>query len=408
MNPLVIKRYISFIFLSVFFSLLFAGCAVFKKGLPKVRETALIRIASSEYPEFSDDMDYNGLEHGILQSILYLNKVPADRKFRFGEDVFDADHMIKSMEHFLHFIKTRPSIQDLRKYISSNYLVYRSVGSGNPGQVFFTGYYEPSLEGSLEKSIEYRFPIYARPSDLTTIDLSLFLPELKGKKIIGRYTDQTVVPYYDRNDIEYKGALDGKTREIVWLKDRIDLFFLQIQGSGKIYLNNDDILHVHYHGTNGRPYRSIGKLLIDTDKIPREEMSMQKIRAYLHDYPEEAETVLNYNPSYVFFKIEEDGPIGYLEVKLTPGRSIALDRRLFPRAGLAFIKTDKPLINGSGKICKWTDFARFMLNQDTGGAINGPGRADLFWGSGTYAEIAAGHMQHHGTLYFLVLKPDVL
>ena len=135
---------------------------------------------------------------------------------------------------------------------------------------------------------------------------------------------------------------------------------------------------------------------------------MQKIRAYLYDYPEEAETVLNYNPSYVFFKIEEDGPIGYLEVKLTPGRSIALDRRLFPLAGLAFIKTHKPLINSSGKIYKWSAFSRFVLNQDTGGAIKGPGRGDLFWGDGTYAEIAAGHMQHHGTLYFLVLKPDVL
>jgi peptidoglycan lytic transglycosylase A len=408
MNPLGIKRYISFIFLSVLLSLLFAGCALFKKGPPKVRETGLIRIDSSEYPEFSDDLVYDGLEHGILQSILYLNKVPADRKFRFGEDFFDAAHMIRSMEHFLDFIQTKPSIRELKKYIHSNYLVYRSVGSSNPGQVFFTGYYEPSLEGSLEKSTEYRFPIYARPSDLTTINLSLFLPEFKGKRITGRYTHQTVVPYYDRSDIEYKGVLQGKTTEIAWLKDRIELFFLQIQGSGKVYLNNDDILHVHYHATNGRPYRSIGKLLIDTDKIPREEMSMQKIRAYLHDHPEEVETVLSHNPSYVFFKIEKDGPMGYLEVKLTPGRSIALDRSLFPGAGLAFIKTHKPLINGGGKIYEWSAFSRFVLNQDTGGAINGPGRADLFWGDGTYAEIAAGHMQHHGTLYFLVLKPDLL
>jgi membrane-bound lytic murein transglycosylase A len=408
MNTWVNKRYNSIIVLAVFFSLLFAGCALFKKGPPGVMESALIRIESSDYPEFSDDMDYDGLEHGVLQSILYLNKVPAARTFRFGKDVFDAAHMIRSMEHFLHFIQTKPSKQQLREYINSNYLVYKSVGSGNPGQVLFTGYYEPLLEGSTEKSTEYRFPIYARPSDLTAIDLSLFLPAFKGKKIIGRYTDQTVVPYYDRSEIEYKGALEGKTAAIAWLKDRVDLFFLQIQGSGKIYLDNGDILHVHYHDTNGRPYRSIGKLLIDTGKIPREEMSMQKIRAYLYDYPEEAETVLNYNPSYVFFKIEEDGPIGYLEVKLTPGRSIALDRRLFPLAGLAFIKTHKPLINSSGKIYKWSAFSRFVLNQDTGGAIKGPGRGDLFWGDGTYAEIAAGHMQHHGTLYFLVLKPDVL
>jgi membrane-bound lytic murein transglycosylase A len=392
--------------IGVFISFLFAGCALFKKEVPKIRETGLIRIASRDYPEFSDDMGYDGLEHGILQSILYLKKKPSDRKFRFGNDVFDAAHMIRSMEHFLSFIQTNPSIQDLNKFIRSNCLVYKSVGNGNPGQVFFTGYYEPSLEGSLEKTTKYRFPIYSRPQDLTTINLSLFLPELKRKKIIGRYTDQTVVPYYDRNDIDYKGVLEGKTREIAWLKDRIDIFFLQIQGSGKINLNNDQTLHVHYHTTNGRPYRSIGKLLIDTDKIPREEMSMQKIRAYLNDHPEEVETILNYNSSYVFFKIQEDGPLGYLEVKLTPGRSIALDRSLFPRAGLAFIQTQKPVINGSGKIDEWSEFSRFVLNQDTGGAIKGPGRADLFWGDGTYAKIAAGHMQQHGTLYFLVLKPD--
>lgn len=408
MSPSVIKRYISIIVFALSFSLLLAGCAVFKKRPPKVRETALIRIAPSEYPEFSDDMAYDGLEQCILQSILYLKKVPDARKFRFGEDVFDAAHMIRSMEHFLHFIQTKPSKQQLRKYISSNYLVYRSVGSGNLGQILFTGYYEPFLEGSLEKSTEYRFPIYARPSDLTTIDLSLFLPEFKGKKIVGRHTDQTVVPYYDRKDIEYKGILEGKAVEIAWLKDQVDLFFLQIQGSGKICLDNNEIIHVHYHATNGRPYRSIGKMLIDNGKIPREEMSMQKIRAYLHDHPEEAETVLNYNPSYVFFKIEQDGPIGSLGVKLTPGRSVALDRRLFPLAGLAFVETKKPLINSDEKIHSWTDFARFMLNQDTGGAIKGPGRADMFWGDGIYAEIVAGHMQHHGKLYFLVLKPDAL
>jgi membrane-bound lytic murein transglycosylase A len=135
---------------------------------------------------------------------------------------------------------------------------------------------------------------------------------------------------------------------------------------------------------------------------------MQKIRDYLRHHPEEIETVLNYNPSYVFFKIEQNGPIGCLETELTPGRSIALDRRLFPAGGLAFIETKKPLISNDGTIHKWTAFSRFVLNQDTGGAINGPGRADIFWGNGAYAEFAAGHMQEFGSLYFLILKPDIL
>jgi membrane-bound lytic murein transglycosylase A len=403
-----ISRSVSIIFIASFISLLLAGCAVFKKEPVKIKETALIKIVSKEYPEFVDDMDYDGLEYSISRSISYLDRVPTARTFRFGKDVFDTAHMKRSMEHFLRFIKTEPSNKHLRRYIDSNYIVYRSIGRDNRGQVLFTGYYEPFLAGSLTKSAEYRFPIYERPDNLTTIDLSLFFPRFKGETIVGRYVNQSVIPYYDRKAIEEEMVLAGNARQIAWLKDRIDLFFLQIQGSGKIYLNNGKAINVHYHTTNGKPYRSIGKLLIDKGIIPREEMSMQKIRDYLRKNPEEVEAVLNYNPSYVFFKIEKDGPLGYLEVKLTPGRSIALDRRIFPLAGLAFVETQKPLIDGAGQIYRWTEFSRFVLNHDTGGAIRGPGRADLFWGSGAYAEIAAGHMQHIGKLYFLILKPDVI
>jgi membrane-bound lytic murein transglycosylase A len=184
------------------------------------------------------------------------------------------------------------------------------------------------------------------------------------------------------------------------------VFFLQIQGSGKIFLDTGEVINVHYHGSNGRPYRSIGKLLIEEQKIPREEMSMQKIRSYLHAHPEEMASVFNYNPSYVFFKIEPEGPLGSINVLLTPGRSVALDRRIFPHAALAFIQTQKPVLNSAGHIDRWVECRRFVLNQDTGGAIRGPGRADLFWGNGPYAEIAAGHLAHLGELYFLILKPE--
>jgi len=350
-------------------------------------------------------MAFEGLENSISKSISYLRRVPSGRMFRFGKESYSTAHMIKSLEHFLSFIKTEPSDKDLKKYIKSNYFVYKSVGSNISGRVLFTGYYEPIIKGSLEKSFEYRFPIYSRPYDLITIDLSLFSEKYKGERIIGRYAEQTVFPYYERNEIENQGVLDSSAEEIAWVKDPVDLFFLQIQGSGKICLEDGDTINVHYHIANGRPYRSIGKLLIDEGKIPKSEMSMQKIRSYLSNHPDEVEAILNYNPSYVFFKIEEEGPLGYLEVKLTPGRSIALDRRIFPLAALAFIETEKPSIN-DGQIDNWAGFSRFVLNQDTGGAIRGPGRADLFWGNGPYAEIAAGHMQHAGKLYFLILKPD--
>lgn len=399
-------RYLRAVFVAMVSVLLSAGCAVKKMAPPVTEEAAVIRVSASLYPGFSDDMGYDGLETAIEQSLSYLKKIPSDTEFSFGNDVFTAAHMIKSLEHFRNYIHTKPSGRNLKEFIRSNYRVYRSAGRDKDQKVLFTGYYEPILQGTIDKNTEYRFPVYARPDDLKTIDLSLFSQRFKGEKIIGRYADQTFVPYYDRKEIDREGFLKNHARAIAWVNDPVALFFLHVQGSGRVYLDDGNPINVHYHITNGRPYRSIGKLLIDEGKIPREEMSMQKICAYLREHPEEIETVLHYNPSYVFFKIEAEGPLGYLEVKLIPGRSIALDRRIFPLSALAFIETQKPLVDGDGNIHAWIDCNRFVLNHDTGGIIRGPGRADLFWGNGAYAEIAAGHMQHTGKLYFLILNPD--
>jgi membrane-bound lytic murein transglycosylase A len=295
---------------------------------------------------------------------------------------------------------------ELNRFLAAHYQVYRSVGSNGKGRVLFTGYYEPYLEGRLTQGDGFNYPVYSRPTDLTTIDLSLFSPDFKGKRLIGRVRNRQMVPYDDRHQIDYEGSLAGKAKVLAWVKDPIDLFFLQIQGSGKIFVNRENPINVHYHTTNGRPYRSIGKLLLEEGKIPKDRMSMQSIRAYLVQHPEEVKRIFSYNPSYVFFKIEDDGPLGYLGVRLTPGRSLALDRRIFPLAALAFVETQKPLLNGDGRIRQWSELYRFVLNQDTGGAIRGPGRADLFWGDGPYAIVAAGHMQQEGSVYFLVLKPD--
>jgi membrane-bound lytic murein transglycosylase A len=363
------------------------------------------RISGRSSPEFTDDMTYDGLEHSLQKSLSYLQKIPIDRQFAFGKDRYTAEHMIRSLQYFRDFVQSRPSPDELEKFIQSNYLVYRSVGRNGKGEVLYTGYYEPHLRGSLYRSENYRFPIYARPQDLISIDLSLFKEKYAGEKIIGRYTDQKVLPYYDRSEIDSDGALEGNTEVLAWVEDPVDVFFLQIQGSGKIYLDSGDVLNVHYHTSNGRPYRSIGKLLIDREKITADEMSMQKIREYLKNHPDEIEEVFNYNPSYVFFIIEPDGPLGNINVKLTPGRSIALDRRIFPKAALCFIETEMPVVDSAGQILNWRRFTRFAMNQDTGGAIRGPGRADIFWGNGPYAEIAAGHLKHTGKLYFLVLKP---
>ncbi len=393
------KRFVFFIIIVYGLCLMAGGCAV--KLTPKF---PLVKIAYEQYPVFYDDMAYDGLQNGISRSIEYLRKIPADRMFQFGEDQFDAAHIRRSLEHFLNFIRTKPPSHELRRFIQANYVVYKSVGSGEELPVLFTGYYEPLLQGSLYQSGEYRFPVYAPPDDLMSIDLSLFSQEFKGKKITGRLADSTFVPYYERREIEEKGVLEGRADIIAWVNDRTDLFFLQIQGSGKIALDSGGIINVNYENQNGRAYRSIGKLLIESGKISKEDMSMQKIREYLREHPDEADEILNYNSSYVFFSPGKEGPRGALNFTLTPGRSAAVDRSVFPMSVLAYIETQKPLTDASGKIVRWTDCTRFVLHQDTGGAIKGPGRMDLFWGSGDYAEIAAGHLRHRGNIYVLVLK----
>lgn len=399
MKYLAYRRITAFILRTIVLVIFVAACTVSK-------DRALYRIHSFQYPHFEDDMRYDGLALSILQSIAYLQRVPPDRQFAFGKDSYSADHLIQSLETFLAYIQTNPSQKALRKFIQANYRVYRSIGSGWSKEVLYTGYYEPSYMGKLEKSADYPVPVLGRPNDLIKIDLSSFSKKYTGESITGRITDHTVVPYYDRREIEQGGVLNGNAPVLAWLKDPVDLFFLQIQGSGKIFLENGEFLNVHYDSSNGHPYRSIGKLLIEEGKIPKSEMSMQRIRSYIKDHPDEMAKILFYNPSYVFFKLEEEGPLGFLEVKLTPGRSLALDHRMFPLPALAFIETQKPLVDPAGQITSWEPFSRFVLSQDTGGAIRGPARADLFWGNGIYAEIAAGHMQHRGKLYLLVLKPN--
>lgn len=382
----------------------FAGCT--KSILvPRAEMEVMVKLSSSKYPDFCDDLNYKNLDDGIKLSLSYLLKRPADKKFRFADDIYTTSQMIESLETFQKYIANRPSSDDLRDYIKTNYNVYKSAGNDKNGRVLFTGYYEPELEGSLFKSDIYKYPVYGMPSDLVTIDLSLFSSKYKGEKITGRYTGQTVVPYYDREQIETGAIAENEAIIIAWVKDPVSLFFLQIQGSGKINLDNGEILNVHYHASNGHPYKSIGALLIQQEIIPRSEMSMQSIRKYLYSNPEKMDEILNYNPSYVFFKPEQDGPFGCLEVKLTPQRSVALDKSIFPLSGLVYVETLKPDVDESGEILSWSNYNKFVLAQDTGGAIRGPGRADIFWGNGKYAEIAAGNMQHEGSLYFLVLKP---
>jgi membrane-bound lytic murein transglycosylase A len=380
------------------------GCyPVLKKEVQRPEEALrLVRLFS---PEFRDDIDRESLTLAIRRNFEYLDRLNPETVFHYGPHDFTIQQVRESQEVFLDLLSKGLDGGQLSRAIRKKFRVYRATGRVEDKRVLFTGYYEPIYEGSLAPDETFKYPLYRPPHDLIRIDLSLFSEKFKGENIIARIEGKKVLPYYSRSQIEAERVLEGKGLEIAWLKDRLDVAFLHIQGSGRVRLSDGKDLLVHYQASNGRPYRSIGRYMIEKGFLAREEMSMQAIRKHLTGHPEVFEEVLNYNPSYVFFRQVEKGPLGSLDVLLTPGRSVALDPKIFPKGALGFISCQKPLVNDQGNITGWTQFSRFVLNQDSGGAIKGAGRADIFWGSGPYAELTAGHLQHEGDLYILIKKP---
>ncbi len=381
-----------------------AGCTPHKTTLPAQPGAELYAVSIEDWPAFADDMDYDGLEDAINQSLLYLSRLPDDRRFRFGAADYSKNLMVRSLALLRDFAATRPDQVRLQQFLRQHYQLYRSIGRPPDGDVLFTGYFEPLYAGSLNPSAVYNIPVYGIPEDLVSVNLSLFSPEWAGQRIVGRLEGHQLLPYHTRAKIIHENVLQTKAPIIAWLRDPVDLYFLQVQGSGSIKTPAGQKVRILYAAQNGHPSELVGRHLIRENKVPPEEMSMQRIRRYFREHPEDTERMLNQDPSFVFFRIGETGPLGNLGVEVTPGRSIATDRHLFPPGALAYITSQKPLVSGDRTIAQWTPLKRFVLNQDTGGAIKGPGRADLFWGSGAYAETAAGHLQHTGSLYFLILK----
>jgi membrane-bound lytic murein transglycosylase A len=371
----------------------------------KAEGAAVFRKAPDAFvPLFADDLDFADLKSAVEGSLAWYRRMAPDTVISFGSDTYTAGHMADGLAQFLRLIETGPTPERLNEEILRHFHVYGFFEDDQPRNVLFTGYYEPLLRGSLEPGATFRYPLYSRPRDLVTINLSEFSPDLPKETLVGRHTGQAVVPYFSRQQIDGADALAGRADPIAWVDDPVDLFFLHVQGSGRLELDNGETRHIHFHISNGLPYRSIGKYLIDAGKISKEAVSMQSIRAYLKTRPDEMRQILDYNPRYIFFQTRNHGAKGCFAIELTPGRSIALDRRLFPPAALAFIQTQKPVTADDGAIREWIDFSRFVVNQDTGSAIIGPGRADIFWGHGPYAEAAAGHMKHPGQLFFLVAR----
>ena len=289
----------------------------------------------------------------------------------------------------------------IRRFFESRLTPYLATNPDGSTRGLVTGYYEPLLRGSRTPTVKFAQPVLGVPPDLLTIDLGDVLPDLKNMRLRGRLVGNRVVPYYSRAEIvERKLANVYPDKVLLWVDDPVELFFLQIQGSGRVKLPDGSMVRLGYADQNGHPYKAIGRVLAERGDLPIEQASMQGIQAWARANPSRLAELLNTNPSYVFFREmprpanATDGPQGALGVPLTPGRSIAVDPRNVPLGAPVYLATTQPLST--------KPLNRLVMAQDTGGAIRGAVRADFFWGFGADAGAQAGRMKQQGQMWVLL------
>lgn len=288
----------------------------------------------------------------------------------------------------------------IKAYWQEYFNVYATQQVEGAQQGLITGYYQPVLKGAKTASERYPVPLYKVPADLITVNLSNLFPDLKYKRVRGRIQGQTLIPYYSRAEIEQlQSPLLGN--ELLWVNDPVEAFFLQVQGSGIVELENGERIPVGYADQNGHPYQSIGKVLVERGELTASEASMQGIKSWGQQHPDQLQALLNANPSYVFFKLLPtglSGPLGALGVPLTPARSIAVDPFYIPLGAPVYMATTYPYPDSDKPL------QQLMVAQDTGGAIKGGVRADIYWGDGESAGKLAGAMRQQGQLWVWLPK----
>jgi len=374
-----------------------AACA--SRLPPPAGQESFVAVPAEEWPAISDDLDRASLEAALAGSLAYLEGLEPELRYRFGREERTASELARGLRRFTDMIGAHGDAAELREALAAEFILLVSAGRDGRGEVLFTGYYEPVHEARRQPSPPFVHPLYGPPDDLVTVDLAAFGLEVGPRPLVGRIEGRTLVPYPERRTIDFGAGLAAAAPVLGYLADPVDVFFLHVQGSGTLIFEDGSRLRAGFATTNGREYRSIGRLLLDEGLVEQREMSMQAIRSYLAAHPGELERVLSSNPSYVFFRPlpAEGGPPGCFGVPLTPGRSIATDRRLVPAPVAAWVQGTMPA-GSSGE----RTFARFALSQDTGSAIRGPGRVDVFVGAGEEAAAIAGRMQSIGRLYLLL------
>ena len=379
--------------------------------------------------DLSDDLDLRELAQGINENVEILFNSDIST-LTFGPKEVNKDDYILSMYYLTEKINLGLAKKDFYTLVKENFDFYEVYGDDDWGEVFITSYFEPVLKGSKRKTDKYSQPLYAVPGDLVNFHMGKFAnkfekmspikdqvldPKTNLSIVPGRIapaynegTSKNIVPYYSREEIDGQGVLQGKKLELAWV-DPVDAFFLQVQGSGTVRFPNGKEVRLGYAAKNGHPYVGIGRLLYH--KIPKEEMTMQALDKHLRSLsPEEMQKILFQNPSYVFFRVIEGRPVTHSGAEVVDGRTIATDKSFYPKGTLAFLEFPRPTFSDefSTRPNTWVTTSRFVLDQDTGGAIKGPHRVDLFWGTGEDAGQHAGVLKDWGKLYYLVPKDEFI
>ncbi len=369
---------------------------------PRLREVPFSRL-----PGWGDDRAGEALAAFRISCTNRILKVPPDKLFG-PEHIPDGARTYGDWQPACRAaIGTALQNTDSARRFFEHYFRPAEIISARTGtDGLFTGYYEPLLRGARTRFGPYQTPLLRRPADLVEVDLGAFRDSLKGERIAGRVENGRLIPYEDRADIA-AGALAARLKHdsdsnsaaaLVYVDDPIDAFFLHIQGSGRIDLAGGGSMRAGYDGQNGHVYYAIGRELIARGELTKENVSLQTIRAWLNAHPDAAQDLMNLNPSYIFFReLEGPGPLGAEGVPLTPGRSLAVDRTMIPYGAPVYIATGAPE-EGEAPV------RRLLIAQDTGGAIRGAVRGDVFWGYGPRAEYLAGHMKAPGRAWVLLPK----
>jgi membrane-bound lytic murein transglycosylase A len=338
------------------------------------------------------------LLESIDQSIKWFN-APSSRQFfpfvltREGHEV-THEQAQASVKAFGQLVESAANEAEFLERLHQKFNVFESVGYNGEGIVLYTGYYSPIFPASRERTSRFTAPLYRRPADLVTDPVT---GEPRGRKT----ESGAVVPYYTRREIETRGMFRGN--ELVWVEDDLTAFIIHVNGSAKLQLTDGSVMHIGYAGKTDRPYSGLGRAMLDEGILRPEELSLPAIRRVYRQDPATVRELMMRNDSFVFFT-EYDGaswPAGSLGVRVTHESSLATDKRIYPRGGVVMVDTRAVTFSQGQR-----PFRRFMLDQDTGGAIQAPGRADLFMGIGPAAEILAGGQYAEGRLYYLFLKPE--